>query len=162
MLQSSPVVLLVSHRLNCFADIFSILCILFHHLSPYLLLMSPGLANAYTDSQKLGTTLREPRSVHCYYGSASVPKWPQKQSQSIWFLKISWGSMPPDPPSWLYNAYTSHTNVTPLAKILATGLFVHPSFHLYVYEKSLRTYWHTLRRLKKVETVVHTLYILVS
>ena len=28
---------------------------------------------------------------------ASVPKWLQKQSQGIQFLKISWGSMPPDP-----------------------------------------------------------------
>ena len=32
-----------------------------------------------------------------YYGSASVPKWPQKQSQSTLFLKISWGSYPQTP-----------------------------------------------------------------
>ena len=34
-------------------------------------------------SQKFDTILGEPYSFYCYYGSASVPKWPQKQSQSI-------------------------------------------------------------------------------
>ena len=43
-------------------------------------LKSAGLANAYMDSQKLDAILREPCS---YYGSVSVPKWPQKQCQSI-------------------------------------------------------------------------------
>ena len=41
---------------------------------------SAGLVNAYLDSQKLDTILREPCS---YYSSASAPKRPQKQSQSI-------------------------------------------------------------------------------
>ena len=41
---------------------------------------SAGLVNTYMDNQKLDAILREPYS---YYGSASVPKWPQKQSQSI-------------------------------------------------------------------------------
>ena len=41
---------------------------------------SAGIANSYVDSQKLDAMLREPCS---YYSSASVPKWPQKQSQSI-------------------------------------------------------------------------------
>ena len=39
--------------------------------------------------------------------------------------KKSWGSMPPDPPSLSYlcmYTYTSHIHVTPLLKILATGL----------------------------------------
>ena len=49
----------------------------------------------------LDIIFREPCSVHCYYGSASVPKWPHKQSQSIWFLKISWGSIP-QPLAWLH------------------------------------------------------------
>ena len=39
---------------------------------------------------------------YCYYSSASVTKWPQKQSQSIYLLKISWGSMPPDLPTLAY------------------------------------------------------------
>ena len=60
----------------------------------YAAAKSAGLANAYVDSQKSDEILREPCS---YYGSATVPKWPQKQSQSIQFLKFSWGSMPPDP-----------------------------------------------------------------
>ena len=41
---------------------------------------SAGIATANMDSQKLDAMLREPRS---YYDSVSVPKWPQKQSQSI-------------------------------------------------------------------------------
>ena len=44
------------------------------------LLVKAGLANAYIYSHKLDAILREPCS---YYGSAFVPKWPQKQSQSI-------------------------------------------------------------------------------
>ena len=43
-------------------------------------LKSAGLANADKDSHKVDAILREPCS---YYGSPSVPKWPQKQSQSI-------------------------------------------------------------------------------
>ena len=43
-------------------------------------LKSAALANANMDGQKLDTILRESCS---YYNSASVPKWPQKQSQSI-------------------------------------------------------------------------------
>ena len=68
-------------------------------------------------SQKFDAIIRKPCS---YYDSASVPKWPQKQSQSIYFLEISWGSMPPDPPS--LTCLCMH--VTPLLKILATGLVV--------------------------------------
>ena len=41
---------------------------------------SAGLVNAYIDSQKSDAILREPSS---YYSYVSVPKWPQKQSQSI-------------------------------------------------------------------------------
>ena len=48
--------------------------------------MSAGSANVYMDSQKLDAIRSEPCS---YYGFASVPKWPQKQSQSIPFLKFS-------------------------------------------------------------------------
>ena len=69
----------------------------------------------HVDSQKFDAIIREPYS---YYDSASVPKWPQKQSQSIYFLKISLGSMAPDPPS--LPCLCMH--VTPLLKILATGL----------------------------------------
>ena len=62
-LQSSPVLLLVSHLLNCFADIFSVFSAyyftIFHptycsvNLSTFSCgdLMSAGLANAYMDSQ---------------------------------------------------------------------------------------------------------------
>ena len=62
-------------------------------MSPHLLFCQPytfsrgnsksaGIANAHVDSQKLDATFRKP----CiYYGSASIPKWPQKQSQSIKF-----------------------------------------------------------------------------
>ena len=88
-----PVVLLVSHRLNCCANIFSVfsayyftivqptncsvnLCTFFHGD-----LMSAGLGNAYMDNQELDKIFCEPCSIHCYYGSASVLKWPQKQSQ---------------------------------------------------------------------------------
>ena len=42
-------------------------------------LKSAGLVNAYMVGQKLDAILREPCS---YYGSASISKWPQKQSQS--------------------------------------------------------------------------------
>ena len=66
------------------------------------------------DSQKLDAILREPRSyVLVYYGFAFVPKWPQKQPQSFESLKISWGSMPPDPPSLpclCMHTYTSDTS----------------------------------------------------
>ena len=75
------------------------------------------------DSQKLDAILSEPCSYYC---SASVPKWPQKQSQSISLVKFSWGSMPPDPPSLAclcMHTFTSRdTHVTPLLKIMATGL----------------------------------------
>ena len=94
-LQSSPVVLLVSHRLNCIADIFSVFstyyftffhptcCSANHSTFSRGNLPSAGIANAYMDSHKLDTILRKPFSVHCFYSSASVPKWPQKKSQSI-------------------------------------------------------------------------------
>ena len=56
--------------------------------------MSVGLANTYMDSQKLDALLSEP----CiFYGYASVPKWPQKQSQSIKFKKNFWGACPQTP-----------------------------------------------------------------
>ena len=42
------------------------------------------------DSPKLDALLYKPCS-NSYYGSASLPKWPRKQSL------ISWGTMPPDP-----------------------------------------------------------------
>ena len=95
--------------------------LLFCHLSTFSLgnLKSAGLANAHVNSQKL---LRNPFG---YYGSASVPKWPQKQSQSISFQKVSCGSMPADPPSpacLCMHLFTSDTHVTPLLKSLATGL----------------------------------------
>ena len=52
-----------------------------------------------------------------------------KQTQGIYFLKISWGTIPPDRPSLAcmpaYNymyTYTSDINVTLLQKILDTGL----------------------------------------
>ena len=78
------------------------------------------------------------------------PKWPQKQSQGI---KISWGSMPPDPPS-LVCLRKLDIHVTPLLKILATGLdstqrsklkvyffvrvyFIHLSVHLFVLNVTL-------------------------
>ena len=54
------------------------------NLVPFLLEIRSqlaGLANAYVNSQKLECNIfHDPFS---YYGSASVPKWPQKQSQSI-------------------------------------------------------------------------------
>ena len=54
---------------------------------------SAGLANAVPHGQpKIGCNYCEPGS---YYDSASVPKWPQKQSRSEHL--ISWGNMPPDP-----------------------------------------------------------------
>ena len=72
------------------------------------------------DSQKLDALLSKP----CiYYGFASVPKWPQKQSQSIKFKKIFWGACPQTP--LVIHAlcmYTSDTHVTLLLKFLATGL----------------------------------------
>ena len=119
-LQSSPV-LLVSHRLNCFADIFSVLL---HTISPSFTppaVLSTVVPSLVETSDVIWLSkcihgqpklIRKQCSVHCYYGSASVPKWPQKQSQSTLFLKISWGSMPPDPSSlaWLY----MHTHHTPM------------------------------------------------
>ena len=87
----------------------------------YAAAKSAGLANAYVDSQKSDEILREPCS---YYGSATVPKWPQKQSQSIQFLKFSGGACPQTP--LVLHAYPyihSHvTDVTPLLKVQATGL----------------------------------------
>ena len=35
--------------------------------------------------------------TYCDYGSASVPNWPQKQSQNIYFLKFPGGAHPQNP-----------------------------------------------------------------
>ena len=37
--------------------------------------------------------------IDVYYNDILSPKFPQIQSQSIYFIKISWGGMPPDSPS---------------------------------------------------------------
>ena len=72
-------------------------------------LTSAGLTNVIWTAD---TILREPCSVYWCYGPAYVPKWPQKQSQSFGFLKISWWSLPPDPLS-VASLYV-HTYQTPM------------------------------------------------
>ena len=69
---------------------------------------------------KLDEILREPCS---YYGSASIPKWPQKQYQSIKFPE---GACPQTPlllhAYGRIHTYRSGIYVTPLVNILATSL----------------------------------------
>ena len=113
------------------SDIF--LGCIHHHLSPTCCTFShgnstsAGLANGYMVRLKMDAILCN----LCTF--ASVPKWPQNQPQSIHFLKISWGSMPPDSPSpaclCMYT-YITYIHVTPLLKILATGL---PWFHATIF-----------------------------
>ena len=58
-----------------------------------------------------------------YYNSASVPKWPQKKSQSIKFKKKKFpGGACPQIPLVLHAYACIHTHYTPLLKILAMGL----------------------------------------
>ena len=80
-------------------------------------LKSAGLANACRTTENSS-----------YYGSAFVQKWPQKQPQSSLISKNFLGEHPPRSPSscllvCLYtHTYTLDIDVTPLQKILATGL----------------------------------------
>ena len=71
------------------------------------------------DSQKLDALLREPYS---YYGCASVSQnGLRSHLRASNFPNISWGSMPPHPPS-LACLRKSDIHVTLLLKTLATGI----------------------------------------
>ena len=78
--------------------------------------MSAGIANVdlYADSQKLDAIPIGPYR----YASASAPKWPQKQSQSIKISKIFLGSIPPDPPSLA--CLCMHSSIYPCYPFLKT------------------------------------------
>ena len=74
------------------------------------------------DSQKLDTILREPCGVTlllqlCFSRSQKMSS--EAISEHLISKNLAYGSMPPDTPLVLHHA---HTHVTPLAKILATGL----------------------------------------
>ena len=61
---------------------------------------------------------------YCYYGSASLPKWPQKQSKSIYSLKLSWRSILLDP--LVFNGYRPFSGG--VASRLATAIYVATSY----------------------------------
>ena len=63
----------------------------------------------------------------------STPRMPQNQSQSIYFLKKIWGSMPPDPSSCyvLYTPSTSTLNVG-VAPSQYSKSFMKPCTHTHI------------------------------
>ena len=117
-LESSPVVLLVSHRLNCFADIFSVFSVyyftIFHptccsvNHSTFSRGNLMAYTNVYMDSQKLDTILREPCGVHCYYSSASVPKMSSEAISENLITKNFLGEHAPRAPPSLACIHVTH------------------------------------------------------
>ena len=104
-LQTSPVVLLVSHRLNYFADIFSVLCMLFHHLSPH-----PAAVLSF-DVSWLSKIMYTWTAKNWIQYSASHVAYTATTA-----LLLSKNGIPPDPPSLAWLCMHTHHTPTSLQK----------------------------------------------